>query len=205
MVDAARLGAWLRPGKGTGWLAAGTMPNSLYRMPVVYLFLACVFCYSCSFLFAVFVCVFLLLLLLFLTFSALLVVNPKKLLYTVANPARGLLNRKKKKKKKVLQRSPPPARAARSDKKKKKKKRKKKEITRRIHISRRYASLRYAGGLGPSRIRTRIPTTRQLVPMGVASQNSTLPCAIATFPVSLPLSSPGDVWPRLPLLASTRP
>ena len=41
----------------------------------------------------------LLLLLLFLTFSA-LVANPKKLLYTVANPARGLLNREKKKKKK---------------------------------------------------------------------------------------------------------
>ena len=39
--------------------------------------------------------------------------------------------------------------------------------------------------------------------MGVALQNSTLPCAIATFPVSLPLlSSPGDVWPRLPLLSS---
>ena len=29
-------------------------------------------------------------------------------------------------------------------------------------LSRRYASRRYAGGLGPSRIRTRIPTTRQL-------------------------------------------
>ena len=42
-------------------------------------------------------------------------------------------------------------------------------------------------------------------PMGVASQNSTLPCAIATFPVPLPLSSPGDVWPRLPLLPSMRP
>ena len=42
-------------------------------------------------------------------------------------------------------------------------------------------------------------------PMGVASLNSTLPCAIATFPVSLTLSSPGDVWPRLPLLPSTRP
>ena len=50
------LGAWLRAGEGIGWLAAGTMPNSLYRMPVVYLFLACVFCYSCSFLFVVFVC-----------------------------------------------------------------------------------------------------------------------------------------------------
>ena len=40
-----------------------------------------------------------LLLLLFLTFSV-LVANPKKLLYTVANPARGLLNREKRKKKK---------------------------------------------------------------------------------------------------------
>ena len=51
------LGAWLRAGEGIGWLAAGTMPNSLYRMPLVYLFLTCVFCYSCSFLFVVF-CVF---------------------------------------------------------------------------------------------------------------------------------------------------
>ena len=30
MVDATRfLGAWLRAGEGIGWLAAGTMPNSL--------------------------------------------------------------------------------------------------------------------------------------------------------------------------------
>ena len=58
VVDATRfLGAWLRAGEGIGWLAAGTMPNSLYRMPLVYLFLTCVFCYSCSFLFVVF-CVF---------------------------------------------------------------------------------------------------------------------------------------------------
>ena len=44
----------------------------------------------------------------------------KKLLYTVANPARGLLNREKKKKK-VWQapRPPPRPRAARSEKKKK--------------------------------------------------------------------------------------
>ena len=43
-----------------------------------------------------------------LIFSVLLVANPKKLLYTVANPAaRGLLNRKKWKKK-VRQRTPPP-------------------------------------------------------------------------------------------------
>ena len=49
MVGAMRLGAWLRPGEGIGWLAVGTMPNSLYRMPVVYIFLACVFCYSLFF------------------------------------------------------------------------------------------------------------------------------------------------------------
>ena len=36
------------------------------------------------------------------------------------------------------------------------------KITQCIYMSRRYASRRYAGGLGPSRIRTRIPTTRQL-------------------------------------------
>ena len=59
MVDATRfLGAWLRAGEGIGWLAAGTIPNSLYRMPFVYLFLTCVFCYSCSFFFVVFFYVF---------------------------------------------------------------------------------------------------------------------------------------------------
>ena len=49
----------------------------------------------------------LLLLLLFLTFSV-LVANPKKLLYTVANPARGLLNREKRTKEKVWQHTPFP-------------------------------------------------------------------------------------------------
>ena len=87
----------------------------------------------------------------------------KKLLYTVANPARGLLNREKKKKKKVWQRTPPPPPSrALLVLRKKQKKTKKKNITRRIHMSRRYASRRYADGLGPSRIRTRIPTTRRL-------------------------------------------
>ena len=53
-------------------------------------------------------CIMLLLLfLLFLTFSV-LVANPKKLLYTVANPARGLLNREKRTKEKVWQHTPPP-------------------------------------------------------------------------------------------------
>ena len=36
------LGAWLRAGEGIGWLAAGTMPNSLYRMPLVYLSDLCI-------------------------------------------------------------------------------------------------------------------------------------------------------------------
>ena len=49
----------------------------------------------------------LLLLLLFLTFSV-LVANPKKLLYTVANPARGLLNREKRSKEKVWKHTPIP-------------------------------------------------------------------------------------------------
>ena len=49
----------------------------------------------------------LLLLLLFLTVSV-LVANPKKLLYTVANPARGLLNREKRTIEKVWQHTPPP-------------------------------------------------------------------------------------------------
>ena len=84
-------------------------------------------------------------------FSA-LVANPNKLLYTVANPARGLLNREKKK----SLAAPPPARCSFGDffiyfl------------ITRRIHMSRRYEGRRYAGGLGPSRVRARIPTTRRL-------------------------------------------
>ena len=51
------LGCMVASREGIGCLAAGTMPNSLYRMPLVYLFMACVFCYSCSFLFVVF-CVF---------------------------------------------------------------------------------------------------------------------------------------------------
>ena len=76
-----------------------------------------------------------------------LVANPKKLLYTVANPARGLLNREKRTKEKVWQHTPPHPHTARSEKINK--------ITRRIY--RRYA------GLGRSRVRTaRIPSGRRL-------------------------------------------
>ena len=80
--------------------------------------------------------------------------QPEKPLYTVANPARGLLNRKKKKNVWQHPLSPPPPRVARSEKIKI-------EITRRIHMSRCYASRCYAG-LGSYRVRTRIPTTRWL-------------------------------------------
>ena len=45
--------------------------------------------------------------LLFLTFSV-LIANPKKLLYKVANPARGLLNREKRTKEKSGSNPPPP-------------------------------------------------------------------------------------------------
>ena len=83
--------------------------------------------------------------LLFLTFSV-LVANPEKLLYTVANPARGLLNREKRTKEKVLPPPHPTPHTARWEKINK--------ITRRIY--RRYA------GLGRSRVRTRIPSARRL-------------------------------------------
>ena len=113
---------------------------------------------------------------LFLTFSV-LVANPKKLLYTVANPARGLLNREKSTKKKSGSIPAPNPHTARSEKINK--------ITRRIQALRRSWSVSrpYVDTFGSS--------TR---PMGVASQNSTLlPSAIIRFPVSLLLSSPGDV------------
>ena len=95
----------------------------------------------------------LLLLLLFLTFSV-LVANPKKLLYTVANPARDLLNREKREQSKKSGSTPPthPLLVRRK---------KKKKITRRIYT-------RYAG-LGRPRVRTSISSARRLGtrPMGV--------------------------------------
>ena len=108
--------------------------------------------------------------------------QPEKLLYTVADPARGLLNRETRTKEEIWQHtSAPSPHTARSEKNKKIK------ITQRIY--RRYA------GLDRSRVRTRIYSARCLGtrPMGVASQNSSLPSAITSFPVSLLLSSPGDV------------
>ena len=85
--------------------------------------------------------------LLFLTFGV-LVAHLKKLLYkyTVANPARGLLNRGGGKKKNKSN-SPPPRCSFEENKIK---------FTRRNFIPRRYA------GLGPSRVRTKIPSTGRL-------------------------------------------
>ena len=37
------------PGGGIGWLAAGGIPNSLYRVPFFYIFLAYALCYSLYF------------------------------------------------------------------------------------------------------------------------------------------------------------
>ena len=93
--------------------------------------------------------------LLFFTFSILLVANPEKLLYTVVNPACGLLNRERK-------------------------------------VDRKRAST----CLGATQVSVRLALVQNSsarLLMGVASQNSTLlPCAIATFPASLPLSSPNS-------------
>ena len=86
--------------------------------------------------------------LLFLTFSA-LVANPKKT--TLHGGQSRSWSAEQGKKKKGLA---DPLHAARSEKIKIK-------ITRRTHMSRRYAGRRYAG-LGPSRVRTRIPKTRRL-------------------------------------------
>ena len=75
--------------------------------------------------------------------------QPEQLLYPVANLARGLLIRGKKEIEKIWQRTPPPPRALLV-------RRKQTEITPRIYMPRRYA------GLGPSRVCTRIPSTRRL-------------------------------------------
>ena len=57
VVDAMRLGAWLRSGEGIGWLAAGTIPNSLSLSSALLLSFSGIcrlFCY-CSFHFVVFI------------------------------------------------------------------------------------------------------------------------------------------------------
>ena len=131
--------------------------------------------------------------LLFLTFSA-LVANPKKT--TLHGGQSRSWSAEQGKKEKVWQHPPP--RAARSEKKKKK------NHATHLHVYalRKSALRRWSRSVSHPYKDSYDSSAR---PMGIASQSSTLPCAIATFPISLPLSPPGDVWPRLPLLASTRP
>ena len=93
-----------------------------------------------------------------------LVANSKKLLSTVANPGRGLLTRKEEKNKGNLAAQPPPPTLLVRRKKIKK-------IVRRIYMPRRYV------GLGPSRRPYKDSFDSSARPMGIASQNSTLPCA----------------------------
>ena len=122
------------------------------------------------------VVVLVLLLLLFLAFNV-LVANPRKLLYTVANPARGLLKRENRTKKtfgSALPLTPHPDRSEKINNN---------NLTHRQALRRSLsASLPYKDSFDSS--------TRS---KGVASQNSTLLGAITSFPVSLLPSSPGDV------------
>ena len=55
LVDVMHLDAGLRSGGAIGWLAAGTVPNTLYRVPFFYLGLACAVRH-CSFLFVFLLC-----------------------------------------------------------------------------------------------------------------------------------------------------
>ena len=105
----------------------------------------------------------------------------KKVLYTVANPARGLLNRAKITKEKSLAAYPPhpqpPTLLVRRKNKIKNHATHLQALRRSRSVSRPYKDS--FGSLTRSK--------------GLASQNCTLPCAITNFPVSLLLSSPGDV------------
>ena len=114
--------------------------------------------------------------------SSVLIPNPKKILDMVASPTRGLLNREKRIQEKGWQlTSPPspPSPAARSEKIK-------------------YKSRDASTTQGATQVSVRLAPLQDSFdssarPMGVASHNSTLPCAITTFPVSIPLAFPGDI------------
>ena len=115
----------------------------------------------------------------FLTFSV-LVANPKKTTGTLhgGQSRSWSAEQGKENKRKIWQLPPPPPlHTARSEKKKKNHASHLQALRRSRSVSRPYKDT-----FGSS--------TR---PMGVASLNSTLPFAITGFPVSLLLSSPGDV------------
>ena len=116
----------------------------------------------------------------------------EQLLYPVANPARGLLIREKKEIEKHWQRTPPlpPPRAARSEKTNRKS---------------RHAST----CLGATQVSVRLASAQGFLRLvGWANWHRfarfTLPFAMTTLPVSLPLSSSGDVSPRVYLLFPPR-
>ena len=114
---------------------------------------------------------------LFLT-CGVLVANPKKLLILHDGQYRSwsAVQGKENKRKESSSAPPPTLHAARSEKKKNT-----------LRIYRRYA------GFGPSRVHTWISSTRQLGQGCCFAKFYAiiLPCAITSFPVSLPLSSPG--------------
>ena len=104
--------------------------------------------------------------------------QPEKKTLHVANPARGLLNRENITKEKVWQRTPPPTlHAAHSETKNKNHVTHLQALRRSRSVSRPYKDFFDS-------------STRS---KGVASQISTLSCAMTTFPVSLLPSSSGDV------------
>ena len=113
---------------------------------------------------------------LFLTFSV-LIANPKKLLHGGQSRSWSAVQGKENKKEESSSAPPPPSTLL--------VRRKKTNKTRRIY--RRYA------GFGPSRVHTRIPSTRRLGQGCCFAKFYTiiLRCAITSFPVSLPLSFPG--------------
>ena len=101
-----------------------------------------------------------------------LVANPQKLLYTVTSPACGLLNRGEKN---CLAAPPsPPTLLVRGEN---------------ITQSRDAGTCLSATVQGFLSLLYKDSFDSSARPMGVASQNSTLPCAMTTFQISLPLSS----------------
>ena len=118
---------------------------------------------------------------LFLTFSV-LVVNPKKTTLHGGQSRSWSAEQGYENKRKSLAAYPPPPQPPTLLVR-----RKINKITRRIY--------RCYAGLGRSRVRTRIPSARRLGQWVWLRKirNSTLPFAITGFPVSLLLSSPGDV------------
>ena len=66
-------------------------------------------------------------------------------------------------------------------------------------MSRRYASRCYAGGLGPSRVRTRIPTTRRLGQLVYAvlftgAQSATIRCFCRFLIISVLVAKPEKLF-----------